>query len=110
MSRSGATIPVGYRSATKRVLDSAAIRPDSGSMSLKNARVLVVACPSGCGLVSASAASERVAIPIVLSRQQSSVGRALSQLPEHARCATVDLTDLPAVERLPPAGRPRASA
>src|SRR4051794_1671423 len=102
MSRSGATIPVGYRSATKRVLDSAAIRPDSGSMSLKNARVLVIGGTSGIGLGVASAAAERGAIPIVVSRQQSSVGRALSQLPEHARGATVDLTDLPAVERLPP--------
>src|SRR3954470_243743 len=101
MSRSGATIPVGYRSATKRVLDSAAIRPDSGSMSLKNARVLVIGGTSGIGLGVASAAAERGAIPIVVSRQQFSVGRALSQLPEHARGATVDLTDLPAVERLP---------
>src|SRR3954452_24284548 len=100
MSRSGATIPGGYRSATKRVLDSAAIRPDSGSMSLKNARVLVIGGTSGIGLGLAPAAPERAAIPIVVSRQQSSVGRALSQLPEHARGATVDLTDLPAVERL----------
>jgi NAD(P)-dependent dehydrogenase (short-subunit alcohol dehydrogenase family) len=69
-------------------------------MSLKNARVLVIGGTSGIGLGVASAAAERGAIPIVVSRQQSSVDRALSQLPEHARGATVDLTDLPAVERL----------
>ena len=69
-------------------------------MSLKNARVLVIGGTSGIGLGVASAAAERGAIPIVVSRQQSSVDRALSQLPEHARGATVDLTDLSAVERL----------
>ncbi|MCW2627452.1 SDR family oxidoreductase [Mycobacterium sp.] len=69
-------------------------------MSLKNARVLVIGGTSGIGLGVASAAAERGAIPIVVSRQQSSVDRALSELPEHARGATVDLTDLPALERL----------
>jgi NAD(P)-dependent dehydrogenase (short-subunit alcohol dehydrogenase family) len=69
-------------------------------MSLKNARVLVIGGTSGIGLGVASAAAERGAIPIVLSRQQSSVDRALAQLPEHARGATVDLTDMVAVERL----------
>jgi NAD(P)-dependent dehydrogenase (short-subunit alcohol dehydrogenase family) len=69
-------------------------------MSLKNARVLVIGGTSGIGLGVASAAAERGAVPIVVSRQQSSVDRALSELPEHARGATVDLTDLPALERL----------
>jgi NAD(P)-dependent dehydrogenase (short-subunit alcohol dehydrogenase family) len=69
-------------------------------MSLKNARVLVIGGTSGIGLGVASAAAERGAIPIVASRQQSSVDRALSQLPEHARGATVDLTDLSALERV----------
>jgi NAD(P)-dependent dehydrogenase (short-subunit alcohol dehydrogenase family) len=69
-------------------------------MSLQNARVLVIGGTSGIGLGIATAAAERGAIPIVVSRQQSSVDRALAQLPEHARGATVDLTDLAAVERL----------
>jgi NAD(P)-dependent dehydrogenase (short-subunit alcohol dehydrogenase family) len=69
-------------------------------MSLKNARVLVIGGTSGIGLGVALAVAERGAIPIVVSRQQSSVDRALSELPEHARGATVDLTDLPALERL----------
>jgi NAD(P)-dependent dehydrogenase (short-subunit alcohol dehydrogenase family) len=69
-------------------------------MSLKNARVLVIGGTSGIGLGVASAAAERGAIPIVVSRQQSSVDRALAQLPEQARGATVDLTDLSAMERL----------
>jgi len=69
-------------------------------MSLKNARVLVIGGTSGIGLGVASAAAERGAIPIVVSRQQSSVDRALSELHEHARGATLDLTDLPALERL----------
>jgi len=62
--------------------------------------VLVIGGTSGIGLGVASAAAERGAIPIVVSRQQSSVDRALSELPEHARGATLDLTDLPALERL----------
>lgn len=69
-------------------------------MSLKNARVLVIGGTSGIGLGVASSAAERGAIPIVVSRQQSSADRALAQLPEQARGATVDLTDLSAVERL----------
>jgi NAD(P)-dependent dehydrogenase (short-subunit alcohol dehydrogenase family) len=69
-------------------------------MSLKNARVLVIGGTSGIGLGVASAAAERGAIPIVISRQQSSVDRALNQLPPCARGATVDLTDLSLVEQL----------
>ena len=69
-------------------------------MSLKNARVLVIGGTSGIGLGVASAAADRGAIPIVVSRRQSSVDRALAQLPEYARGATVDLTDLSGVQRL----------
>ena len=69
-------------------------------MSLKNARVVVIGGTSGIGLGVASAVAERGATPIVVSRRQSSVDRALSQLPEHASGATVDLTDVLAVERL----------
>ena len=69
-------------------------------MSLKNTRVLIIGGTSGIGLGVASAAAERGAVPIVVSRQQSSVDRALAQLPEHALGATVDLTDSSAVERL----------
>ncbi|MGX9790084.1 SDR family oxidoreductase [Mycobacterium sp. MMS18-G62] len=69
-------------------------------MSLKNARVLVIGGTSGIGLGVASAAAERGAIPIVVSRRQSSVERALAQLPEEARGATVDLTDPSSLDRL----------
>ncbi|MFG1930301.1 SDR family oxidoreductase [Mycobacterium sp. NPDC048908] len=69
-------------------------------MSLKNARVLVIGGTSGIGLGVASAAAERGATPIVVSRQQSSVDRALGQLPEGARGATVDLTDPDSLRRL----------
>ena len=69
-------------------------------MSLKNTRVLVIGGTSGIGLGVASAAAERGAIPIVVSRRQSSVDRALAQLPEYARGGTVDLTDLSGVQRL----------
>jgi NAD(P)-dependent dehydrogenase (short-subunit alcohol dehydrogenase family) len=69
-------------------------------MSLKNTRVLVIGGTSGIGLGVAVAAAESGAVPIVVSRHQSSVDRAMLQLPEHARGATVDLTDLSAVERL----------
>jgi NAD(P)-dependent dehydrogenase (short-subunit alcohol dehydrogenase family) len=69
-------------------------------MSLKNARVLVIGGTSGIGLGVASAAAERGAIPIVVSRQQSSVDRALAQLPAQARGATVDLTDPDSLNRL----------
>ena len=82
------------------VLDGSSEPAENGCVSLKNARVLVIGGTSGIGLGVASAAAERGAIPIVVSRQQSSVDRALSELPEQARGATVDLTDLSAVERL----------
>jgi NAD(P)-dependent dehydrogenase (short-subunit alcohol dehydrogenase family) len=69
-------------------------------MSLKNARVLVIGGTSGIGLGVASAAAERGAIPIVVSRRQSSVDRALAGLPDQARGATVDLTDPASLDRL----------
>src|SRR5258707_11939496 len=71
------------------------LRPtaDRGGMSLKTTRVLVIGGTSGIGLGVATAVAERGAHPIVASRRQSSVDRALAQLPEGARGATVDLTD-----------------
>ncbi len=69
-------------------------------MNLKNARVLVIGGTSGIGLGVASAIAERGATPIVVSRRQSSVDRALAELPEGTRGATVDLTDQSALDRL----------
>jgi NAD(P)-dependent dehydrogenase (short-subunit alcohol dehydrogenase family) len=69
-------------------------------MSLKNARVLVIGGTSGIGLGVAHAAAERGAVPIVVSRRQSSVDRALAELPDHARGATVDLNDPSSLDRL----------
>ena len=69
-------------------------------MNLKNARVLVIGGTSGIGLGVASAVAERGATPIVVSRRQSSVDRALAELPEGTRGATVDLTDQSALDRL----------
>jgi NAD(P)-dependent dehydrogenase (short-subunit alcohol dehydrogenase family) len=69
-------------------------------MSLENARVLVVGGTSGIGLGVARAVADRGATPIVVSRRQSSVDRALAELPDGARGATVDLTDPGALERL----------
>ena len=58
-------------------------------MSLKNARVLVIGGTSGIGLGVASAAADRGAIPIVVSRRQPSVDRALAQLPDDYREALI---------------------
>lgn len=69
-------------------------------MSLKNSRVLVIGGTSGIGLGVATAVAERGGIPIVASRRQSSVDRALEQLPEAARGATVDLTDEASLDQL----------
>ncbi|HET6733543.1 SDR family oxidoreductase [Mycobacterium sp.] len=69
-------------------------------MSLKNARVLVIGGTSGIGLGVADATAERGATPIVVSRRQSSVDRALARLPAQARGATVDLTDPASLDRL----------
>jgi NAD(P)-dependent dehydrogenase (short-subunit alcohol dehydrogenase family) len=69
-------------------------------MSLKNTRVLVIGGTSGIGLGVATAVAERGALPIVASRRPSSVDRALAQLPEVARGATVDLTDAASLDQL----------
>jgi NAD(P)-dependent dehydrogenase (short-subunit alcohol dehydrogenase family) len=69
-------------------------------MSLKNAKVLVVGGTSGIGLGVAAAVAERGAVPIVASRRQSSVDRALTQLPDGARGVVIDLTDAAALDRL----------
>ncbi|AKS35621.1 SDR family oxidoreductase [Mycolicibacterium goodii] len=62
-------------------------------MNLKNARVLVIGGTSGIGLGVATAVAERGGVPIVASRSQVSVDRALAALPDHARGLTVDLAD-----------------
>jgi NAD(P)-dependent dehydrogenase (short-subunit alcohol dehydrogenase family) len=69
-------------------------------MSLKNTRVLVIGGTSGIGLGVAAAVAERGALPIVVSRRPASVERALTQLPDTARGATVDLTDPADLDRL----------
>jgi NAD(P)-dependent dehydrogenase (short-subunit alcohol dehydrogenase family) len=69
-------------------------------MSLKNSRILVIGGTSGIGLGVATAVAERGANPIVVSRRQSSVDRALAQLPEGATGATVDLTDEASLDQL----------
>lgn len=69
-------------------------------MSLQNTRVLVIGGTSGIGLGVARAVAERGATPIVASRRQTSVDRALAQLPAGAVGATVDPTDPGALERL----------
>jgi NAD(P)-dependent dehydrogenase (short-subunit alcohol dehydrogenase family) len=69
-------------------------------MSLKNTNVLVIGGTSGIGLGVARAVAERGATPIVVSRRRSSVERALADLPDGARGATVDLTDPGALDRL----------
>jgi NAD(P)-dependent dehydrogenase (short-subunit alcohol dehydrogenase family) len=69
-------------------------------MSLKNAQVLVIGGTSGIGLGVAQAVAARGAVPIVVSRRRASVERALAELPDGARGATVDLADAGALDRL----------
>jgi NAD(P)-dependent dehydrogenase (short-subunit alcohol dehydrogenase family) len=69
-------------------------------MSLQHQRVLIVGGTSGIGLAVAAAVAERGGTPIVVSRAQSSVDRALSALPAGAHGATVDLADTAAIEKL----------
>jgi NAD(P)-dependent dehydrogenase (short-subunit alcohol dehydrogenase family) len=69
-------------------------------MSLMTTRVLIIGGTSGIGLGVATAVAGRGASPIVVSRHQTSVDRALAQLPDHARGATVDLTDVAALAQL----------
>jgi NAD(P)-dependent dehydrogenase (short-subunit alcohol dehydrogenase family) len=67
-------------------------------MNLTNTRVLIVGGTSGIGLGVAMAVAERGAVPIVASRRQSSVDRALARLPEGAHGAAVDVSDTGALE------------
>ncbi|MGV0813317.1 SDR family oxidoreductase [Mycolicibacterium boenickei] len=62
-------------------------------MNLKNARVLIIGGTSGIGLGVAEAVADRGGIPIVVSRNQSNVDRALAGLGENARGMTVNLSD-----------------
>ncbi|MDF3337462.1 SDR family oxidoreductase [Mycolicibacterium septicum] len=62
-------------------------------MNLKNARVLVIGGTSGIGLGVAEAVADRGGIPIVVSRNQSNVDRALAGLGGNGRGMTVDLRD-----------------
>lgn len=68
-------------------------------MGLKNTTVLVIGGTSGIGLGVAAAVAERGAIPIVASRKQASVDRALTQLPDGAAGFAVDFTDPKALDR-----------
>jgi NAD(P)-dependent dehydrogenase (short-subunit alcohol dehydrogenase family) len=67
-------------------------------MSLKNARVLIIGGTSGIGLAVAKAAAERGAVVVVASRRQSSVDRALAELPDDARGAVINLADPAALD------------
>jgi NAD(P)-dependent dehydrogenase (short-subunit alcohol dehydrogenase family) len=69
-------------------------------MTLDKARILIVGGTSGLGLAVALAVAERGATPIVASRRQASVDRALAGLPERASGSTVDLTDAGSIARL----------
>ncbi|MHC5797308.1 SDR family oxidoreductase [Lacisediminihabitans sp. FW035] len=60
-------------------------------MDLANTRVLIVGGTSGIGLAIAKAVAARGATPIVVSRNRSSVDRALAELGGSAEGATVDL-------------------
>lgn len=62
-------------------------------MTWKNTRVLIVGGTSGLGHAVARAVAGRGGIPIVASRRQASVDRALADLPASAEGAVVDLTD-----------------
>lgn len=62
-------------------------------MNLKNARVLIIGGTSGIGLGVAEVVADRGGSPIVVSRSQSNVDRAVAELGENARGMTVDLGD-----------------
>jgi NAD(P)-dependent dehydrogenase (short-subunit alcohol dehydrogenase family) len=62
-------------------------------MTLEHKRILVVGGTSGIGLAIASAVARRGATPIVVSRRQASVDRALASLPAGTEGSTVDLSD-----------------
>ena len=65
-----------------------------GQRTLRASRVLVIGGTSGIGLAVAQLAAERGAVPIVASRRQASVDRALETLPGGAVGLTVDLQEL----------------
>lgn len=69
-------------------------------MTLAQSRVLIVGGTSGLGLAVARAVAGRGATPLVASRNQASVDRALAGLPPHAEGVTVDLTDPESLRRL----------
>ncbi|MBX7449036.1 SDR family oxidoreductase [Mycolicibacterium sp. 3033] len=69
-------------------------------MGLENTNIIVIGGTSGIGLGVAHSVATRGAAPIVVSRRQASVERALAELPGAARGATIDLTDPGALERL----------
>lgn len=69
-------------------------------MNLKNARVLIIGGTSGIGFGVAEVVADRGGIPIVVSRSQSNVDRAVAKLGEHARGMTVDLGDPASLGRL----------
>jgi NAD(P)-dependent dehydrogenase (short-subunit alcohol dehydrogenase family) len=60
-------------------------------MELAAQNIMIVGGTSGIGLAVASAVAERGGTPIVISRRQESVDRALASLPEGARGGTLDL-------------------
>jgi NAD(P)-dependent dehydrogenase (short-subunit alcohol dehydrogenase family) len=67
-------------------------------MSMKNTRVLIIGGTSGIGLAVAKAAAERGAVVVVASRRQTSVDRALAELPDDARGAVINLADPAALD------------
>jgi NAD(P)-dependent dehydrogenase (short-subunit alcohol dehydrogenase family) len=69
-------------------------------MTLERKRILVVGGTSGIGLAIASAVARRGATPIVVSRRQSSVDRALASLPTGTEGSTVDLGDQASIAAL----------
>jgi NAD(P)-dependent dehydrogenase (short-subunit alcohol dehydrogenase family) len=84
----------------QRVLDDARRRVDSEVMTLEHKRILVVGGTSGIGLAIASAVARRGANPIVVSRRQGSVDRALASLPVGTEGSTVDLSDQASIAAL----------
>jgi NAD(P)-dependent dehydrogenase (short-subunit alcohol dehydrogenase family) len=69
-------------------------------MDLEGQRVVIAGGTSGIGLATARAAARHGAEVIVVSRQQASIDRALTELPPGARGQTADLTDPALVGRL----------
>jgi NAD(P)-dependent dehydrogenase (short-subunit alcohol dehydrogenase family) len=68
-------------------------------MDLHGQRVVILGGTSGIGLATAKAAAGRGAEVIVVSRQQASVDRALTELPPGARGQAADLKDPAMVSR-----------